>query len=281
MWAVERAQRVLAPSTDARGDGVRNTCGTLCARVQTTPGEIDMTTSITAATAAPQADGRYDIYAGIHKALRLFMFDTLTRLGRLDVHDAAEVSATLGQLRSLLEICRGHLDHENRFVHTAIEAHQPGASVRIAREHLDHLEGIEALAAEATALLALPRAPAALRLYQHLARFIGENLEHMHIEESQHNAVLWAYCSDDEIAAVEQRLVASLDPADMTAMLRWMVPAMNPGERAKVLGGMQRQMPPEAMRAALGTVRPHLDDTAWAKLADALNLPPVPSLVTV
>jgi hypothetical protein len=64
---------------------------------------------------------RYDIDASIHKALRLFMTDTLMYVGWLDTADAAELDATLGQLDALL-LCASHLRQENEFLHPAIEA---------------------------------------------------------------------------------------------------------------------------------------------------------------
>ena len=63
----------------------------------------------------------------------------------------------------------------------------------------------------------------------------------------------------------------------MASVLRWMVPALSPAERAGILGQMHRELPPEAMRGVLHTVRPHLDDSAWAKLARALNLLAAPA----
>ena len=60
----------------------------------------------------------------IHKALRHFMTDTLVRVGRLDIDDADEMSATLAQLETLLTLCTRHIEHENDFLHTAIEARQ-------------------------------------------------------------------------------------------------------------------------------------------------------------
>ncbi len=234
--------------------------------------------SSTAPAKAAPAAPRVDLYSGIHKALRLFMTDTLLRVGRLDTGDADELAATLAQLRALLELCRSHVAHENEFVHAAIEARRPGASQRIAAEHVEHLDAIAALEAEVAALAALPREPAAQRLYRHLARFVGENFEHMHVEESSHNATLWSLYSDAELTEIHQRIVAAVDPAEMGLVLRWMVPAMSPAERAGMLGEMQRQMPPEAMRGVIDTVRPHLNDSAWAKLARALNLPIAPGL---
>jgi quercetin dioxygenase-like cupin family protein len=233
--------------------------------------------------AAPAAP-RVDLYSAIHKALRLAMADTLSRLGRLDTDDAAECSDVLAQLDALLDACRSHVAKENQYVHTAIEARRPGASQRVAGEHVEHLDAIAALQAETAALRALPGAPAALRLYRRLALFVADNLEHMHLEETQHNALLWAAYSDAELLEIHQRILAAIEPAEMAQVLRWMVPAASPAERAAMLGAMQQQMPPEAMRGVLEAVRPHLDRAGWDKLARALNLPaaarPQPFVVT-
>jgi len=235
--------------------------------------------STTAASMKAALPARLDLYASIHKGLRLFMTDTLARVGRLDVDDPNELTATLAQVHSLLDLCRRHLEHENQFVHTALEARRPGASLRVAGEHDEHIDAIAALEADAAALRALPGAAAAYRFYRHLALFVAENFVHMNVEETSHNAALWAAYSDAELAAVHQRLLASIDPAEMALVLRWVVPAMAPAERAAMLGAMQQEMPPEALRGVLEIVRPHLNDTAWAKLARALGIRPVPGLV--
>jgi hypothetical protein len=215
---------------------------------------------------------RLDLYTPIHKALRLFMTDTLQRLGQLDTEDPTEFAATTEQVQALLAQCRAHLAHENQFVHTALEARRPGASARIAGEHDQHLEHIAALESELAALRALPNALGALQLYRLLALFVADNFEHMHHEETHHNAQLWALYSDAELLEVHERLVASIEPAEMAATVRWLVPAMNPAERAEMLVPMQQQVPPEAMRDLLRIARPHLPPQGWAKLAQALGV---------
>jgi hypothetical protein len=228
------------------------------------------------APAAVPAAPRPDLYAPIHKALRSFMGDTLLRVGRLDVYDAAEADSTLGQLDALLALCASHIEHENAFVHTAIEARRPGGAARTGDEHLDHAESIAALREEAAALRrARPQSRAALahRLYHHLALFVAENLQHMHVEETANNAALWALYSDAELDALHGRLLASVPPAEMLQVMRWMIPAACPQERAAILGNAKAQMPPEALLGLLAAVRPHLDDAGWGKLAPALGVP--------
>ena len=224
--------------------------------------------------AAAQAP-RVDMYGGIHKALRAMMADTLLAVGRMDTDDALELAQVTERVLTLLDSCASHLKHENEFVHAAIEARAPGASERIAHEHDEHEKEIASLAgavAELRGCGAEQRAAVALDLYRALSLFVAENYQHMHVEETAHNAVLWARYTDAELLEIHDRLVASIPPAEMMAVARWMVPFMNPAERAGLLGGIRQNAPAPAFQAILDTVRPHLTESEWAKLARALDL---------
>src|SRR4029079_2985507 len=107
----------------------------------------------------------------------------------------------------------------------------------------------------------------ALRLYRHLALFVAENFQHMHIEETVHNALLWQHYSDAELDALHGRLMASIAPQEHLLVARWMLPASTPGERALVAGAAKAQMPPEALLGVVSGVRPHLGDNGCAKSA--------------
>ncbi len=224
---------------------------------------------------AAAQDPRIDMYAGIHKALRALMADTLLAVGRMDSEDALELAQVTQRVVELLDFCRSHLRHENQFVHPAIEARAPGASAAIAHEHDEHERHIDALGQAVTALRACPavqRGAASLDLYRSLALFIAENFQHMHVEETAHNAVLWARYTDAQLIEIHEALVASIPPDEMMFALRWMAPFMNPGERSAMLAGMQAHAPAPVFQAALDTVRPHLSALEMSKLARSLGL---------
>ena len=223
--------------------------------------------------AAAQAP-RLDMYTGIHKALRAVMADTLLAVGRMDVHDELELAQTTQRVLELMDFCRAHLQHENDFVHTAIEARAPGASAQIGHEHQDHERHIGQLADSCTALLNAPqelRAAGAQNLYRNLALFVADNFQHMHVEETAHNAVLWARYTDTELAELHGALVASIPPQEMMGVLRWMVPFMNPAERVGMLADMRANAPAPAFGAALDVIRPHLTEREWVKLVNGLG----------
>lgn len=233
----------------------------------------------TGAAAVPAPAPRTDLYAPIHKALRHALSATLVLVGRLDVDDAEETADTLARLEALLDLCRSHVEHENAFIHPAIAARAPHAAARTADDHVDHLATIDALRAEGRALGvagAAERAALALRLYRHLALFVAENLQHMHIEETVNNAALWTHYSDAELLELHRRLLAAIPAPDHLDVLRWMVPALTPLERARTLNGAKRDMPPEAFLGVVQHLRPHIDARGWSKLAPAIGvaLPP-------
>lgn len=232
--------------------------------------------------AGEPAPARVDLYVGIHKALRALMAQVLVAVGRMDPEDESEFDWISGRVLELAEVCEGHLRHENEFVHAAMESRQPGASGPIAQEHEEHVRAIEGLrgsVARARLCQGAARAQAALDLYRQLALFVAHNFEHMHVEETAHNAVLWAHYSDAELVALHDRLVASLPPEENLYVLRWMIPSMTPAERLQVLGGLQAQAPALVFAAALDAVQPHLDERGWYKLARGLGLAPQPGLV--
>src|SRR3954462_11484283 len=83
-------------------------------------------------------ESRHNFYHAIHKALRLGHCRMIPALGSLDYRDRTRTAAVMADLRALLAIGKGHLEGENREIHTALEERAPGASAHAADDHADH-----------------------------------------------------------------------------------------------------------------------------------------------
>lgn len=226
---------------------------------------------------------REDLYAGIHKALRACMADTLVSLGRADPADPGDIAGAVDRIVSLMALCASHVKHENEHMHPAVEAHAPGLTEKVADDHDDHLQHIAWLREQAMALPAVAESerPAALHvLYLSLAGFVAENFQHMHVEETRLNPALWTHCDDAELRSLHDALVATIDPLEMMQVMRWMLPSLNAPQRLAVLQGMQAHAPVPAFEAVLDTLRPLLSQGDWAKLMAGLGRAPVPALVS-
>lgn len=219
---------------------------------------------------------RYDMYLPIHRALRAFLGETLAMLGRMDCDDEQDVTAALAQVRELLHICTSHIHHENHFVHRAMERRRPGSATGIADEHIEHAHVIDDLRA---AIVLVEQASGAERhvlaqiLYRQFALFVAENFAHMQREETDHNAVLWSSYTDEELAALEGELVASIPPAEMMVITRWMLASNDHAFRVRMLTGVRANAPREVFEGLLAIAQTNLSARDWRKLADALAVP--------
>jgi len=218
---------------------------------------------------------RFDGYLSVHKGLRAFMADVLTTIGRTDASDAAEVAEGMALVRSLLDICRGHLFTENQFLHTAMEARRPGSACVTANDHVQQEEKFEQLESQILAVertLAAARTANLLQLYRTLALFVAENFQHMNVEEIDNNATLWSLYTDAELHAIHEEILKSIDPEKMRVFLRWILPYVSPAERAAIVSGMQQSMPEPVFDQFLSGVRQLLSEKDWIKLSDQVLL---------
>lgn len=228
------------------------------------------------AAACQSEPQRLDLYQPIHQALRSGMARSLVALGALDLDDADECRAVLGGARQLLGLIDSHLQHEEVFVHPLLQALDAGLVDHAEAEHQQHRTASAMLRAEIDALAAVPSPAAALGLYRRFALFVADHHEHMHMEETQLNGLLWAGHSDAQLQAVHSRLLASLPPEELAATLPLMLPALTPQQRAGMLGAMRAEAPPPVLRQALDIAEAALDRSGWRKLCLALGLPLAP-----
>lgn len=225
------------------------------------------------------ASTRYDLYGPIHKALRAQLCDALLRVGRLDVADPGEVGRSCDVVDALAATLRSHLAHEAEFIHPLMHTLACDSAAQADHDHAHHLRDIARVEKLVARLRETPDDAALRALYRALSLLLADNLTHMEMEESQHQELLWACCSDADLAALEGRIVAACTPQETMSLMGWMLPALTPAQRAGLLGGMREQAPPPAFEAALGIARTRLDATGWHKLSRALGLATVPGLV--
>jgi hypothetical protein len=242
-----------------------------------------ITKPVVAAKPAAEQRSRVDLYRMIHKTLRKVMFETVYRLGRADVDEANDLDQALNGLGTLLEFCESHLNKENAYVHLAMESRVLGSTGYILNEHFEHLEAIEDLRQGIDLVRnanASERHAAMHYLYLEATEFVGENLIHMRYEEKEHNAVLWAAYSDEELLEIEQRIIASVEPPELMGIMEHAIPAQTHAERVGMLCGMKQSgMPVPAFEAMLQLARDTLDSRDLGKLAKAIGVPAVPGLV--
>jgi hemerythrin superfamily protein len=211
---------------------------------------------------------RIDVYRNIHKGLRVMLFDLVQQSGRTDFTDAAELEALQTNVRDVFELLESHAHNEDRFIMPLVRDAAPELAKEFAAAHDDQEALLPALL---RALESIDPNQADAEHQGHafavkLSRIAGELLVHMADEELELNPALWAKKADSEIGEAEHKLVGSIPPEKMTRYLRWMLPAMNPAERAGFLG----MLPSPVFEFVREVARQVLTRAEDAKLENAL-----------
>ena len=223
----------------------------------------------------PALDGRYDIYGNIHKGLRRTECLLLARLGANDFADAAATDKLLADIRRLLALAAAHVRHEDSEIHAALNG-RGIATELVDAQHDDHRTAFAALESGIAAVETAPaahRAEAGRALYLAFAAYIADDFAHMHEEETVTAPLLWRHFTDEELLAIEMRIIASLPPEENMAFTRIMLPAMNPDQRTALVGGMLQAMPREVFAAVVEfAIRPSLTEADFQALRLSVGL---------
>ena len=220
----------------------------------------------------PATGPRYDMYYAIHKAIRHAHCTLLMRLSAFDLDDDAAVAETIEAMRAHFILCKGHLKHEDKEIHPALESRRPGATQVAEEGHDDHVASFVELETLLQDLIKAPRASraaAAHALYRRFALFMADDFIHMNEEETVLQAALQEAFSDDELMAIEHRIVANIPADESPLSMRPMMAAMRPDERRTMLAGMKQGMPAMVFDMLMsGLVRPNIPAVEWNALAD-------------
>lgn len=206
---------------------------------------------------------RLDLYRNIHKGIRAMLAELVTKAGRADFNDAAEIAQLRAEARDIFELLESHAHNEDEHIMPLLAEASPALHREFIEAHADQEASLPAL------LTMLEEADDDRKGHAFVVQFsrvAGELITHMADEEIELNHALWNHFSDEELMAAEQRLVGSIPPEKMARYLRWMLPAMNPIERATFIGFL----PPPIFEFVRGLAKQVLSAKDDAKLEQAL-----------
>jgi len=215
---------------------------------------------------------RFDIYTHIHKAIRVVLFDTVATVGRTDFGREAELPATSAAIRRMIRLTHLHAQHEDREIHPLLHRLAPEVAADLEAGH-DRFDGIDReiegcltrMEGETSAV----RISLGRRVHEMLGGLVADHLEHMALEESRANRILWAHLTDAELLALQDRVMGAIGPEEMTEWVELLIPAGNLTERAGLVAALRGVMPAEAFDALTAPGRARLGEAGWSETLEA------------
>jgi len=220
---------------------------------------------------------RPDIYAKVHRGLRASLFNLSTLIGRTDFMNDQEVGALRAGAHEVLHFLDEHARNEERWILSLLESKVAGAS---GHDHESH-ERIEAeintFASALNEVASMPASPercaAGEMLYHRFNRFVSGYILHMEEEEVATTAMLYAYCTDDELQGITRNIMANSEPRDVEMALRAFLPAIDRRLRGEFVHDIARSAPAPVVEWVLGIARETLATRDYEDLAGSMVQP--------
>lgn len=191
-----------------------------------------------------------DLYREVHKGLRLALFTVTEQAGRCDATNDEEVRALQASVANLVWMLNEHARHEDTAILPALHQHAAALAGKLEETHKVMDGRLAEIGGAGGALLSDGDRGGAVRgLYLALAAFTGDYLRHLGEEEEQAMPALTKAMSQEDLFGIQMKVRGAIKPEDMGRFFRFMIPAMNLGERAELLGGVKKFAPPPAFEA--------------------------------
>lgn len=209
---------------------------------------------------------RDDLFTMIHKALRAGLFDAAVEAGGIDWGDRVQVEELERRWSRVVALVGSHAGHEENYIWPLLESKRRGAVAELGIGHDAVDADIEAVDREFKKALRDPGPATGLTFYRALTQFIGHAMEHFAAEEPAAMELLWATCTDEELAKCRADFMATISPEEAAWTLELILESSSLEERVRVLEGLRRSMPAEAFEAWLAEAEDVLSPRAFARL---------------
>jgi hypothetical protein len=162
--------------------------------------------------------------------------NTLERLiAKTDFTILEELKHVQNEFDKLKQMLEGHAQYENDCLHPLLTEKQSSVPAHILTEHQNLDKEFEAIQAKiniiSTSVTQEEKIEAGYQLYIRFRQFVGENLIHLHEEETLILPELQRLYTDDELRAVEFRNYNQMSAEDLISMMEELFPQMNPSDR--------------------------------------------------
>ena len=217
---------------------------------------------------------RYKFYRE-HKYVSFALNDLERLIAKTDFRDSLEVERIKQEFQAVLQMLKGHAHYENNALHELLRKKGSKVYEHVEQDHKHYDMLLEDLQNKLNGVLESTLEEELLELgyqfYLAFRKFVGENLIHLHEEETIILPELQRLYSDEELRLVEFDTYRRMTVEQMIHMLEVLFPHMNASDREFFLGEIKDSEPEKFSQVWLG-IEPKLPSKEREYLAEKLLL---------
>jgi hemerythrin-like domain-containing protein len=218
---------------------------------------------------------RYNTFYQIHKALRALLYETGAELQRTDFNNEEETNALFQNITLVVDFFDKHAHHEDTFVFPAVEKYEPSVVDAFEQEHVKDHALTENLRTLMNIYGSLKTDPEKIQLGSAIRKafveFMVFNLEHMAKEEDVINNLLWRYYTDEEIHAIESKIISNQSPEATAVAWKWMVRGLSNREIVDWLRKVEENAPEFVFNNLFAVAEKELSNIRFRKIVEGLT----------
>lgn len=182
-----------------------------------------------------------------HKYVSAALNDLERRIAKTDFRKNAEIEEVKAEWAEVSGMLQGHAQYEEEKLHALLE--KKGSTVYLLAH--DQHEEMDAAFPKIDSLFHMAineegqdkKVEIGDLLYLTFRKFVGDNLLHLHEEETKILPELQRLYSDEELKAVEDETYKIMTSEEMIEMLRVLFPHMNPLDKEAFLKDIEMSQP--------------------------------------
>jgi hypothetical protein len=189
---------------------------------------------------------RYKFYRE-HKYVSFALNDFERKVAKANFREFEEIEALKIELESIIQMLKGHAHYENSKLHELLRKKSSAVYAHIEEDHEKYDQILDRLISKMGKVLTLKnpdeRVKTGYQFYLEYRKFVGENLLHLHEEETVILPELQNLYTDDELRAVEFDTYRRMTSDEMVDMIKVLFPHMNPDDKEAFLKDIKDSEP--------------------------------------
>lgn len=179
-----------------------------------------------------------------HKYVSFALSELERLIAKTDFTDNAAIDHIESEWQGIREMLEGHANHEEHNFHALLE--KKGSTIHH-EAHNDHEHQDETLKNLQHLLNVIKTSPdrieAGYQFYLNYRKFVGDNLLHLHEEETKLLPELQRLCTDEELRAIEHPTYDLMTAEEMVEMVQVLFPHMNFSDKYAFLTDIKLAQP--------------------------------------
>lgn len=218
---------------------------------------------------------RYKFYRE-HKYVSAAVNDLERVIAKTDFKVRAEAEKIKREFDALVQMLKGHAHYENETLHELLRKKGSEVFKQVEEDHVHYDQQLTDLENRLNKVLESTTAEEQVELgyqfYLWYRKFAGDNLLHLHEEETVILPELQRLYSDEVLSKVEFSTYHVMTPEDLVHMMEVLFPHMNPDDREVFLTDI-KTCDSAKFAIAWSGIQSKLEPNERALLAQKLNLP--------